>query len=137
MSEKSTSPKQDSNLSIESQAQDSTNAQERGHSTNEDKALESKHNDVLDSKPTLGVGISIVVAVLLGIGIGILLERVSGQKWLFWLGVVWGIAAAILNLYRAYKRAQKEAEELAAHPRYSYKGAQKDDEEDLQNGVYY
>ncbi|CUU40802.1 AtpZ/AtpI family protein [Helicobacter typhlonius] len=147
MSEKSTSPKQDSNLSIESQAQDSTNAQERGHSTNEDKALESKHNDVLDSKPTLGivasganelsVGISIVVAVLLGIGIGILLERVSGQKWLFWLGVVWGIAAAILNLYRAYKRAQKEAEELAAHPRYSYKGAQKDDEEDSQNGVYY
>lgn len=85
----------------------------------------------------LSVGISIVIAVLLGIGIGILLERLSGQKWTFWLGVVWGIGAAILNLYRAYKRQQKEAQELANNPRYAYKPDSENDEIDTENGKYY
>ena len=124
---------------------DSKSLESQTADSNETKSTSSKETDEKE-KPTLGivvsgandlsVGISIVVAVLLGIGIGILLERVSGQKWLFWLGVVWGVAAAILNLYRAYKRAQKEAQELAANPRYSYNATHKDDE-DSQNGVYY
>lgn len=124
---------------------DSKSLESQTADSNEAKSTYSKEADEKE-KPTLGivvsgandlsVGISIVVAVLLGIGIGILLERVSGQKWLFWLGVVWGVAAAILNLYRAYKRAQKEAQELAANPRYSYNTTHKDDE-DSQNGVYY
>ncbi len=92
---------------------------------------------VVSGANELSVGISIVVAVLLGIGIGILLERLSGYKWTFWLGVVWGVGAAILNLYRAYKRAQKEAQELAQNPRYSYKPDSKDDDEDISNGRYY
>lgn len=86
-------------------------------------------NAVVRGANELSVGISIVVAILLGIGIGILLERLSGMTWTFWLGVFWGVAAAILNVYRAYKRAQKEAKELAANPRYSYKGDNWEDDE--------
>lgn len=86
----------------------------------------------------LSVGISIVVAILIGIGIGILLERASGQKWCFWLGVIWGIGAAVLNLYRAYQRIQAQARELANNPRYSYKPDSKDEDEgDSANGTYY
>lgn len=73
------------------------------------------------------LGISVVVAVLLGIGVGIVLENLSGLNWLFWLGVAWGIGAAVLNLYKAYKRMLKDAEELAKNPRYAYKKDKSDE----------
>ncbi|TLD96382.1 arginine biosynthesis protein ArgJ [Helicobacter jaachi] len=110
---------------------------------------EQKHKGrltpIVEGANELSVGISIVVAVLLGIGIGIGLEHLSGAKWTFWLGVVWGIGAAILNLYKAYKRQQRQAQELANNPRYTYKPAQSeskkiddsDDEEDSLSGKYY
>lgn len=72
----------------------------------------------------LSVGISLVVAVLLGIAVGYGLEWLSGIRWLFWLGVAWGIAAAILNLYKAYKRQLKDSQELANNPRYTYKSSE-------------
>lgn len=68
----------------------------------------------------LSVGISLVVAVGIGIALGYGMEQLFKQVWLFWLGVAWGVAAAFLNLYKAYQRAQKEAQELAKDPRYSY-----------------
>ena len=82
-----------------------------------------------------------MVAVALGIGIGIGLEYLSGARWSFWLGVAWGIGAAILNIYKAYQRQQRDAQELAKNPRYAYKPqdlkkAQNDDDED-ENGKYY
>ncbi len=57
---------------------------------------------VVSGANELSLGISIVVAVALGIGIGIGLEYLSGARWSFWLGVAWGIGAAILNIYKAY-----------------------------------
>ena len=148
MSEKENAPKQE-NMHDAQILESSANTQDSKDSKSDEThkemnvSYQKSAEKSSQEKPTLGivvsgandlsVGISIVVAVLLGVGIGILLERVSGQKWLFWLGVVWGIAAAFLNLYRAYKRTQKEAQELASHPRYSYKG---EDDEDS-NGKYY
>ena len=95
--------------------------------------------DSQDSKPRfaqvisganeLSLGISIVVAILLGIGLGIGLKKLTDMQWLFWLGVVWGVAAAILNIYKAYQRQQREAKELANDPRYTYKPNGDDDED--------
>ena len=59
----------------------------------------------------LSLGISIVVAVLMGIGIGYLLESFTNIGWLFWLGVIWGVAAAILNVYKAYKSLLRKLQE--------------------------
>ena len=96
---------------------------------------------VVSGANELSLGISIVVAVALGIGIGIGLEYLSGARWSFWLGVAWGIGAAILNIYKAYQRQQRDAQELAKNPRYAYKPqdskkAQNDDDED-ENSKYY
>lgn len=69
----------------------------------------------------VSLGISIVVAILIGVGVGYLLKNLTGIAWLFWLGVFWGVAAAILNVYKAYKRAQREFEKLASDPKYANK----------------
>lgn len=95
---------------------------------------------VVSGANELSLGISIVVAVAIGIGIGKGLEYLSGARWSFWLGVAWGVGAAILNIYKAYQRQQRDAQELAKNPRYAYKlqdskKAQDDDEEE--NGKYY
>lgn len=66
----------------------------------------------------LSLGFSIVLAVLIGIGIGIGLERWTGWKWLFWLGVFWGVCAACYNVYLAYRRQQKAMDELQNDPKY-------------------
>lgn len=80
-----------------------------------------KHQDKLVALDNLSLGISIVAAVLIGIGIGLLLKSWTGYTWTLWLGVFWGIAGAILNIYKAYKRAQKEYEGMADDPRYAYR----------------
>lgn len=66
----------------------------------------------------LSLGISMVIAVLIGIGIGYLLEKYTGIVWLFWLGVFIGIAAAILNVYKAYKSQVASYEEFKDELRY-------------------
>lgn len=98
---------------VDSKQKDSTQGAQKADSK---PRLES----VVRGANELSVGISIVVAVLLGIGVGWGLERLSGIGWLFWLGVAWGMGAAILNLYKAYKRQLRDAEELAKNPRYAY-----------------
>jgi len=84
---------------------------------------------VVNAADHLSLGISIVVAVLLGVGIGIVLKNAFGAPWLLWLGVFWGVGGAFMNIYKVYKKQQKDLEKLADDPRYkNYKA--KDDEDD-------
>ena len=84
---------------------------------------------IIEAADSLSLGISMVVAVLMGVGIGWLIKSLSDVAWTFWIGVAIGIAAAILNVYKAYSKQYKEYEELAKEPRYAIK-KQLDDEED-------
>ncbi|QKF81688.1 hypothetical protein CRV08_08175 [Halarcobacter ebronensis] len=87
---------------------------------NQEKEI-PKHRGKLQALDNLSLGISIVAAVLIGFFIGYALKSLTGYTWTLWLGVFWGIAAAGLNIYKAYKRAQKEFEGLENDPRYSYR----------------
>ncbi|MFK0390344.1 AtpZ/AtpI family protein, partial [Campylobacter coli] len=49
----------------------------------------------IEAADGLSLGISMVVAILIGIGVGYLLKKFTPYPWLFWLGVFWGVAAAI------------------------------------------
>ncbi len=79
-----------------------------------------KHQGKLVALDNLSLGISIVVAVAMGFGIGYALKQWMGQEWWLWIGLIWGLGAAGLNIYKAYKRAQKEYEGLENDPRYKY-----------------
>lgn len=98
----------------------------------EDKAQEHKPRikPIIEAADSLSLGISMVVAVLMGVGIGWLLKYFTGELWTFWVGVFIGIAAAILNVYKAYSKQYKEYEELAKEPRYAIKKQLDDDDED-------
>ena len=85
---------------------------------------------IIEAADSLSLGISIVVAIAIGIGLGWLLKNLTGATWTFWIGVVIGIAAAILNVYKAYSKQYKEFEELAKEPRYAIKKKIDDDEYD-------
>jgi F0F1-type ATP synthase assembly protein I len=78
----------------------------------------------------LSLGISMVVAILFGIGLGILMKNLFGLPWLLWLGVFWGVAAAILNVYKAYEKQKKELDKLADDPRYRHQKYNQEDDED-------
>ncbi|WP_120950878.1 AtpZ/AtpI family protein [Helicobacter sp. L8] len=79
---------------------------------------EPKFKRIVEGASVLSLGISIVVAILLGIAIGYGLKRLTGVAWLFWLGVFWGVGGAILNVYKAYKRAKRDLDALASDPKY-------------------
>jgi len=85
---------------------------------------------VIEAADSLSLGISMVVAVIMGVGIGWLLKSLTGVTWTFWIGVAIGIAAAILNVYKAYSKQYKVYEELAKEPRYAIKKQLDDDKED-------
>ena len=85
---------------------------------------------IIEAADSLSLGISIVVAIAIGIGLGWLLKNLTGTAWTFWIGVFIGIAAAILNVYKAYSKQYKEFEELAKEPRYAIKKKIDDDEYD-------
>ncbi|MBD5164745.1 AtpZ/AtpI family protein [Helicobacter sp.] len=91
---------------------------------------ELKYKDAVLAYSNATLGISMVVAVLIGVGIGYGLESLFGSRWLFWLGVVWGVCAAILNVFKAYKRQKREFDELAKDPKYSYNPKAFDEEDD-------
>lgn len=80
-----------------------------------------KHRDKIEALDSLSVGISIVAAILIGVGIGLGLKYLTGLTWTLWIGIFWGVAAAGLNVYRAYKRAQKVYEGMENDPRYAYR----------------
>ena len=71
-----------------------------------------------------------VVAVLMGIGLGWLLRYWFDYGWLFWLGVFWGVAGAILNVYKAYKKNVASLDELKDDVRYKKYQQKVDDEAD-------
>ena len=77
-----------------------------------------KLKKIVDAADGLSLGISMVVAVLLGVAIGYGLRSYFGYEWLFWFGVALGIAAAVLNIYKAYKKQKRSLDELANDPRY-------------------
>ena len=85
---------------------------------------------VIEAADSLSLGISMVVAVVMGVGIGWLLKSLTGLTWTLWIGVAIGIAAAILNVYKAYAKQYKAYEELAKEPRYAIKKQLEEDDED-------
>ena len=86
---------------------------------------------IIEGAETLSLGISMVVAVLIGVAIGLGLKKLTGITWLLWVGVAIGLAAAFLNVYKAYSKQYKEFEKLAKDPRYNMgKSIDEDDDED-------
>ena len=98
----------------------------------EEQKNEPRFKKVVEAADGLSLGISMVVAVLFGVGIGYLMREWTGIGWLFWLGVFWGVAAAGLNVHKAYKKQKRELDKLADDPKYNYKKNQDkyDDDED-------
>ncbi len=94
------------------------------------QADEPKLKKVVEAADGLSLGISMVVAVLLGVGIGFGLKSLFGYAWLFWVGVIVGVAAAVLNVYKVYKKQKESLDELAKDPKYNYKALSRDDDED-------
>ena len=88
-----------------------------------------KLGKTIEGAEKLSLGISMVVAVLLGIGLGILMKKWTGYSWTLWLGVFWGVAAAIMNVKIEYKKLKKEYDKVANDPKYkNYKINKKEDD---------
>lgn len=89
---------------------------------------------IIEAADSLSLGISMVVAVLMGVGIGFLLRSLTGIGWLLWVGVFIGIAAAVLNVYKAYSKQYKAMQDLAKEPRYALKKQLQDNDDDEDYG---
>ena len=106
--------------------------------------MDNKNNDNTKDKPkirgvveavdSLSLGISMVVAVAMGVGIGYVLRNITDIGWTFFIGVFIGIAAAILNVYKAYEKQKEGYEELAKEPRYAIKKQLQENEDDEDYG---
>ncbi|RDU65233.1 AtpZ/AtpI family protein [Helicobacter sp. MIT 14-3879] len=83
-----------------------------------DNNKESKFRAIIIGAKGLSLGISIIVAILLGIGSGILMQKIFNVFWVLWIGVFWGVAAAILNVYKAYRAELRDFEKIANDPKY-------------------
>lgn len=103
--------------------------------TNHEEFVESKNSEnskitnkkSLISFPSLSravydssLGISIVVAVILGFGFGYGMYKLTDIYFFIFIGLAYGIMAAILNVYKAYKRLKKDFEEIAQKEKYTY-----------------
>ena len=86
---------------------------------------EPKYKKLVEHVDSVSLGISIVVAILMGIGLGFLLKSWFEQSWLLWVGVFWGVAAAVLNVYKAYKKQVREFDEIAK--KYDYNQTDKEE----------
>jgi len=89
----------------------------------DDKNIDNKpkYKEKIEALDNLSVGISMVAAIIIGVLVGLGLKNLTGYIWTLWLGIIWGIAAAVLNVYRAYERGKKVYEDLENDPRYSYR----------------
>ena len=86
---------------------------------------------IIEGADSLSLGVSMVVAVLIGVGIGMGLQKLFDVQWVLWIGVFIGLAAAFLNVYKAYKKQILEFEELKKNnPRYQDQKPLYDDEDD-------
>ena len=88
-----------------------------------------KYSKFIEGAEQLSLGVSIVVAILIGVAIGVGLMKLFGKGWLLWLGVFWGVAAAGLNIKRAYTKQKAELDKLKDDPRYKHY-IQPDEEDD-------
>jgi len=95
----------------------------------EQEPKKPKYGKIVEGAEQLSLGISIVVAVLIGVWLGYMMRKFFGYEWLFWLGVFWGVAGAILNIYKAYQKQKKELDKLKDDPRYKNYTPPKDDDE--------
>ena len=85
---------------------------------------------IIEAADHLSLGISMVVAVVMGVGIGLLLKSITGVAWTLFIGVFIGIAAAILNIFKVYKKQKESYEELAKEPRYAIKKQLQDEDDE-------
>jgi len=92
---------------------------------------------IIEAADSLSLGISMVVAVLMGVGIGLLIRSLSGVAWTLWIGIFVGVAAAILNVYKAYSKQYKAMEELAKEPRYAIKKQLEEEDDDDDSEKHY
>ena len=102
---------------------------------NQNEEKKPRIKPIIEAADTLSLGISIVVAILIGVGLGIGLKNSFGHTWLLWLGIGIGIAAAILNVYKAYSKQYREYEALAKERNDRLKPRFDDDEDDEDAGV--
>jgi len=91
---------------------------------------EPKFKKIADAADGLSLGISMVVAILIGVGLGLWMKSFFGVSWLLWIGVALGVAAAVLNVFKAYLRQKAILEDGANDPRYNYTPYKKDDDDD-------
>ena len=78
-----------------------------------DKIAEPKYKKTFEGIESLSLGISMVVAVIIGVAAGLGLKALTGWSWTLWIGVIWGVAAAFNNVYRAYKKQMREFDEIS------------------------
>ncbi len=91
---------------------------------------EPKMKKIVEGAEHLSLGISMMVAILMGIALGVVMKNAFGQIWLLWLGVFMGVAAAGLNIYRAYKRQVADLDTLKDDPKYKhYNNIEDEDDE--------
>lgn len=83
--------------------------------------------EVVKGAEQLSLGVSIVVALLIGAGMGYWAMRETGWTWTLFAGVAVGIAAAVLNVKKAYDAQIKSLDELKDESKFK---PVKDDEED-------
>ncbi len=105
-------------------------AENRENEELEEEGRKPRVKPIIEAADSLSLGISMVVAVLMGVGIGWLLKSLTGISWLMWVGVFIGVAAAVLNVYKAYSKQYKAFEELAKEPRYAIKKELEDDDDE-------
>jgi len=84
--------------------------------------------EVVKGAEQLSLGISIVVAILIGSGAGYWIMKETGWTWTLFAGVAVGIAAAALNVKKAYDAQIKSLDELK--DKGKFKLAKDDDEDD-------
>ena len=83
--------------------------------------------EVVKGAEQLSLGISIVVALAIGAGFGYWMKE-TGWTWTLFAGVAVGIAAAALNVKKAYDAQIKSLDELK--DKGKFKPAKDDDEDD-------
>ena len=83
--------------------------------------------EVVKGAEQLSLGISIVVAILIGSAAGYWIMKETGWTWTLFAGVAVGIAAAGLNVKKAYDAQIKSLEQLKDKGKFK---PAKDDEED-------
>lgn len=105
--------------------------------TPEEETEKPRIKPIIEGAESLSLGISMVVAVLMGVGIGLGLKYVTGMTWTLWIGVAIGIAAAVLNVYKAYSKQYKEFEELRKSGRYKIQQQLEDDEDEDESAKNY